>query len=113
MKRITRHILTIVVVCAVLLASTAAPVSAAPTDTTEREGEARTVLATPGQPSDRDADHTTDVTGEIILEEGRETGTPTVSGTITITTNLPENVPEDNVNLPNGRKIIREVGQKK
>lgn len=96
------------VALAVVLSLLVAPVSAAPA---RDGGEARTILATPGPPTDRSP--VTDVTGEIILEEGREMGTPTVSGTITITTTLPDPVPEDKVNLPNGRRIIREVGAKK
>jgi hypothetical protein len=109
MTRITRSILTLIVVCAVLLAGTAAPVSAAPTDTTDRGGEARTVLATPGPPGDRGGDHTTDVSGEIVLGEDRETATPTVRGTIIITVQVPENARGNHFN---GKRIVREVGNK-
>ncbi|WP_148708194.1 hypothetical protein [Haloferax sp. Atlit-12N] len=91
----------------VLLASTAAPVSATPPGTTEADGETKTVIATPGQSGDRGSERSTDVTGEIILGEDRDMVMPEVSVTITITTQLPGTVSDSarssiDINTPKG-----------
>lgn len=106
MHRTVRSLLTTLLVCAVLLAGIAAPVSAAP-NTADREGDARTLLATPGGPTDNGGERTTDVTGEIILEEGREMTMPTVSVTITIPIQIPDAAAESartgiEINTPKG-----------
>jgi hypothetical protein len=106
MNRTVRSLLTALLVCAVLLAGIAGPVSAAP-NTADREGDTRTLLATPGGPTDNGSERTTDVTGEIILEEGREMTMPTVSVTITVTIQLPEAAAEPartsiDINTPKG-----------
>ena len=110
MKSRSHSILTLLIVFAVLLGSLAVPVSAAPTEPTDSDGEARTVIATPGGPTDRAADRPADVTGEIVLDDGRDTRSESgASGTITISIDTPE---EASNGLPDGRRIIREVGSK-
>ena len=107
----SRIILQLVVVFTIVAVAFAGPVSAAPTD---RDGEARTIIATPGQPTDQVGERTTQVTGEIILGEDRdEPASNGASGTITIDISVPESVPESNDKAPDGRKIVREVGHKK
>ena len=98
-----RTAMTLVVAFAVLVSVFAVPVAAS-------DGEARTVLATPGPSDDHEARGAADVTGEIILGEDRDHVEPGVSGTITIVVDLPDQAAE--AASPDGRKIVREVGKK-
>jgi len=106
MNRTVRSLLTIAVVCAVLLAGIAGPVSAAPTHARE---------TAPHVTADTDGDRIEDEIGDgrnpqtgkeiqiaakNVVREAGATGTLTVGEEVSI-------------NLPNGRKIVREVGHKK
>ena len=106
MNRTPRSLLTIAVVCAVLLAGIAAPVSAAPT---HDRGTAPQLTA--GADGDLIGDEPRDgrnpqtgkeikIAAKNVVREAGATGTITVGEDVSIT-------------LPDGRRIIREVGQKK
>lgn len=95
----------LVVVTVVLLVLSAVPGTAAAV------GDTNTVV-TVGPPDGRAADAPTDVTGEIILGEDRDMAAGGgATGTITVTVERPAAAPKER--LPNGRRIVREVGQKK
>lgn len=110
MKRISRSILTIVVACTVLLASTAAPVSAASTHDRETAPYITEVTL------DADSD------GDGIGDETREGDNPQSGKEIKIAA---KNVvrgsgatgeitvgEEVSINLPNNKIIVKEVGKK-
>ena len=69
-----------------------------------------TVIAV-GPPDDRATASPTDVSGELILGEDRDMAAADgATGTITVTIERPAAAPKNG--LPNGRKIVREVGKK-
>lgn len=104
-----RAIIVLVIAGMVLLGGMAAPVSAAPTDTTDRDGEAGTVIAIPGHPTDCGGDGTAPVFGEIVFESELPANPPPSQAMIANQAQFPRSL---QVTLPNGRRIVREVGAK-